>query len=205
MARLRQQKDHAEPAEFIPLPVPLPKQPPTLTHLPTALTTRSPPPGPFLPIAREPRPSRFLLFLPGPFLPIAKEPRSPRFLLFLPVPFLPIAREPRPSHFLLFLPGPFLPIARSCSTRLGKHPQRHAESSFARVEADVEVSAISRTTTTNLDDIESESATDGGFHTTKTAVPTATTQRYGGGRVTASTTATHGDAAECWVKIRDRA
>jgi hypothetical protein len=88
--------------------------------------------------------------------------------------------------------------SRSCSTRLGKHhqpAQRHAEASFAAVDADVEVSAVSRTTTTNLDDIESESATDGGFHQTKT-VPTATTQRYGGGRDTASTTATHVDAAE---------
>ncbi|KAH0815593.1 hypothetical protein GEV33_007198 [Tenebrio molitor] len=40
--------------------------------------------------------------LPGPFPPIAREPRLSRFLLLLPGPFPPIAREPRPSRFLLF-------------------------------------------------------------------------------------------------------
>jgi hypothetical protein len=59
MARPRKQKDRAEPAEFIPLPVPLPNQLPT--PLPTSLTSRSLPPGPFLPAVREPRPLRFLL------------------------------------------------------------------------------------------------------------------------------------------------
>jgi hypothetical protein len=95
----------AEPAEFIPLSVPLPNQPPT--PLPTALTSRYLPPWPVpshceVTPAVPPSP-----FLPGPFLPIAREPRPSRFLLFLPGPFLPIAREPRPSHFLpLFWPVP---------------------------------------------------------------------------------------------------
>jgi hypothetical protein len=68
-------------------------------------------PGPFPPIAREPRLSCFLPFLPGPFPPIAREPSFPAFSS-LPGPLPPIAREPRLSCFLPFLPGPFPPIAR---------------------------------------------------------------------------------------------
>jgi hypothetical protein len=77
------------------------------------------PPGPFPPIAGEPRLSRFPFFL-ARFLPLQGNPGIPAFSIsswpvpshcegtpafplspFLPGPFPPIAREPRPSRFLL--------------------------------------------------------------------------------------------------------
>jgi hypothetical protein len=56
-------------------------------------------PGPFPPIAREPRLSRFLRF-PGPFPPIAREPRPSRFLL---ARSLPLRGNPGFPAFSAFL------------------------------------------------------------------------------------------------------
>ncbi|XP_068900552.1 proline-rich protein HaeIII subfamily 1-like [Tenebrio molitor] len=72
-------------------------------------------PGPFPPIAREPRLSRFLRF-PGPFPPIAREPRPSRFPR-LPGPFPPIAREPRPSP-------PFPPTGAGRARSVQVRPER---------------------------------------------------------------------------------
>jgi hypothetical protein len=88
------------------------------------------PPGPFPPIAGEPRLSRFLLsswpvsshckgtpafplspFLPGPFPPIAREPRLSRFLPFFLARSLPLRGNPGLPAFS-FLPGPFLPAVK---------------------------------------------------------------------------------------------
>jgi hypothetical protein len=55
-------------------------------------------PGPFLPIATEPRPSRFLLFFLARSLPLRGNPGLPGFSL-RPGSFLPAVREPRPSRF----------------------------------------------------------------------------------------------------------
>jgi hypothetical protein len=167
MARPRQQKDRAEPAELIPIPIPIliPLSPHLARSFPLrgdhghpAFSFSSWPvpshcegtpaiplspffPGPFLPIAREPRPSRFLLFFLARSFPLRGNPGHPAFSFFFlaryfplrgnpghpafslcPGSFPPIAREPRPSRFL----PPSRPVPSRCegtpAIALSVHP-----------------------------------------------------------------------------------
>jgi hypothetical protein len=108
MARPRQQKDRAEPAELIQIPIPI-------------LIPLSPHLARSFPLRGNPGHPAFSFFFLARSFPLRGNPGHPAFSL-CPGPFPPIAREPRPSRFL----PPSRPVPSRCegtpAIALSVHP-----------------------------------------------------------------------------------